>query len=404
MSSASMSKPASIIMIADVPPEKGRGHYSYAEVVRQCLSAKGAAVAVVSTAANHLGFRFGGPPSDYFDFSADDQAFHRFLKQRDPDVVVFDTFPFWMFEQERYKKIIDQYTGKDNANRRPRYVTILRDIWSWRDEAQTSIRRSLPDFSAVVIRGNGGKHEDPRIMEEIQLSGVTRMHCGYIVDPWLYTYERMTSPGVQERLVVVHQGGALPVPAFPEKADQIQNFFLASMLSKGRLGSAMAAVREAKWKVYVNPLYDAGMLADLIRMGHGTDVTVETLPQKQRYLQEMVNAEAVIVRGGYNTTLELMTTRVPRVMLPYFEKDGEQAMRSQMLFEQNRGFTVINAEHGVRPSEMTREDFLTQLSTLIGEKLTEAYGTRFSIPVPDKGEFDGGDRAADILLQLARSS
>lgn len=402
---SSRNKRAKIMIIADVPPEKGRGHYSYNEIIRQHLEESGASVMVVSQNKNHPGFTFGGDEAMHYDYEGDKEDFKSRVEEFDPDIVIFDTYPFWMFEQETYKSLIDEVYEENENRAKPFYTTVIRDIWSWREEVRDYINSKLGDFKRVFIRGVEGEHEEDEILQIIARNQIELERCGYIVDPWLYSEERDTLENNRDQIdnpILIHQGGMIPVPQYPDKAEQVNGFFIAISKAKAILKEKNSLLGDKQWKIFINPLYDQNWRKNIESVADSVGgISVQDLPEKIDYLKQLMSAALVVTRGGYNTTMELMTTRIPRVTLPFQQDDAEQIIRIEMLKKQNRGFVFIEPIDGVRFEGEDFEAYTDKLAQHLAQAIETAYTQRGLISKPERYEFEGGKNIASSLLKMA---
>ncbi|MFF0952222.1 hypothetical protein ACFYE9_32780 [Rhizobium leguminosarum] len=393
-----------VLLIPDVPIEKGFGHYSYADVLHFHLRQLGAEVAIVSDTAKHSQFHFEG--AERIPYDATESEFKARLLAFQPDVVVFDTFPFWMFDQKKYKTYIE--AAYANSLFKPPLVTVIRDIWAWREHVVDQIEEDLHDFAAVLIRGDekNSRYEDPRLISFISQSGVELLRCGYIVDPWLFSNECRELSSTKSQTVIVHQGGSLASPTTPlERVEQLHSFFIASIKSKECLRKRSSALANMTWRVLLHPEYDSEMRAEIVAIAAESEkVNIENMPDKPAYLRAMVQSQIVLARSGYNTTLELMTTRTPRVIMPFAQQDAEQLTRLRMLAETGKGFIAIPGELGVRGSGMTTAEHVGILSNHIASAMETAFDGRELLSASNERDFVGGMYAARIFLSLAERS
>jgi predicted glycosyltransferase len=124
-----------------------------------------------------------------------------------------------------------------------------------------------------------------------------------------------------------------------------------------------------------------GEVARLGELTRGVDARVQVFRTDMDGV--IAGARAVVSMAGYNTVAELMSARKPALLVPRVRPSEEQLMRASELA--SRGVQEMLHPDGLTPAGM--RDAL--------DRLLERP------PPPSTDDYDGGERAAAILAELA---
>ncbi len=381
-----------------VESENGFGHFNVVDQLAGALSRQGCETIVVSGSLWHAGqaFRFGHAttvelpvspsrgtrpalPEDGFveakrlerESSARRQAVHAACRDFRPSLILFEIYPFRMLYRDHDRHALDAFYAE--RGHRPPVLCLSRDIVFSIDPAGT-VSRLNDHFDRVIVRGDGSANELADCMPEFSRIEIPVEYLGSIVAPMPQVAAQR--PG--ERPIVVFAGGG------HRAGDDL--FLTTAILSKERSDVG----RDRPWHLFVsaNCPDDRFRAYASLAAGHGIDIH-RPWPNRA-FKQLLASARAAIIRGGYNSTHELMRAGVPFVTVPResLGSNEEQAMRARLTARAGYGALVCEDELNGPDAGARLADALDRIATRPGAS-------------PEKASFDGAERIAGRLRELA---
>lgn len=280
-----------------------------------------------------------------------------------PDVLVTELYPFGR-RQLRHEllPLLEEAGAQD---RPPLVVSSVRDILVEPPKPER-VREMLEvierHYDRVLIHG------DPTLIPFDE----TFAHAGQIADRIAYTgYVVETPPATpggpgSGEVIVSAGGGAVS-----------EELFRAAMAARPRTKLA-----EAPWRILAGHALPEDAFARIADEAPAGFVVERARPD---FTTLMANCTLSISQGGYNTVMEMMSTRTRGVIVPYAGGlETEQTLRARLL-ETRSGIRAIP------------EDALTP------ERLAEAVDAALDAPPPDATGLDtgGADRSAALLAEWA---
>lgn len=298
-------------------------------------------LAAADDAASALARPDGTPPDPAYLAARRDQLLG-LAAQLDPGVVILDLFPFGRHALATELAPLVLWLADERRRRGragPRLVVSLRDVLvskrqqAWYELAVLAVASQWVDRILV--------HGDPDLLP------LDRTFClaARLADRLVYTgYLAAPAPGepvAPHGEVVVSAGGGRVGAALLEAA-------LAA-----RALSRVAAARP--WRLLTGPYLPrtarAGLearLAGLSSLGGRPAVVLETFrPALARWLQ---GAALSVSQAGYNTVLDVLTSGVPAVVVPYEGSGDEQPTRARALA--TRGLLTVVDEGPDLPARL----------------------------------------------------
>ncbi|WP_426417755.1 glycosyltransferase family protein [Aestuariirhabdus sp. LZHN29] len=279
-----------------------------------------------------------------------------------PDLLLLELYPFGR-RQFRFEllPLISQVKSKNIP-----VVCSLRDILvqkplSKQHRSQESADLVQRFFDAVLV------HSDPTVIRledsfpfASQIQDKLR-YTGYVADI------ASPPPARQPRLGVTVSagGGAVGYP-----------------LLRAILQSKPATkLDDQPWTLITGPGLDAQLFDQLQQQGRTHNVSVERF--REDFASLLASSNLSISQAGYNTTMDILATRTPALVIPYSEGgETEQLQRSEIL--QRHGYLRLLPE-----SSLTQQ----QLVAAINGAATQA-------PPTSAIDLNGADASAQQLLNI----
>jgi len=122
--------------------------------------------------------------------------------------------------------------------------------------------------------------------------------------------------------------------------------------SYGRFLSQLGQRAWFRSVVVVGPLLAAQQRAEIEALLVGSGAPVEVLTFTRDHTALLVNADAVVAMGGYNTACEILAANVPALLVPRSKPRVEQLIRARRLAE--RGLVEMTTEDELVPARLLR--------------------------------------------------
>lgn len=283
-----------------------------------------------------------------------------------PDFIITELFPFG-----RLEFLGDLLPTLRIANRQNKKVFVLssnRDLL----EPSTVSMSVFPGFvksvcntyySGVLV------HSDPVIcrMED------TFEQAGIIEPPIYYTgfvcKEKAKGNGTEGRTGVIASfgGGAVGFP--------MARLIVAAYVEHG-FGDGVPL------KVVAGPLFPAEQYKELLLMAEGVE-RLTVVRHVENLLEELSSTAASISQCGYNTTMEILQTGVPALVIPYEnETNSEQVVRAKK-------FAELSLLRYVRFDGLT--------ASVLAEEVRETLAFK---PHTSAIDLNGAENTRDILMNM----
>ncbi len=328
-------------------------------------------------AATGLALPDGRPPDAAY--LADRRArLLELVSREDPAIVLLELFPFgrhaFAFELAPLLLALAQ----DRAHRgpaAPRVVVSLRDILvskknqPWSELSVLAVVRQWVD--RVLVHGSPDLVPLSRTFGLAEELGSKLVYTGYLAAP-----QSPAAGSLPEGEVVVSGGGG-----------RVAGHLLQTALAARALCPAAAAL---PWRLLTGPYMPAAARAELETLAARglaegrPPVVVETF--RPDFSALLRGAALSISQAGYNTVVDVLTSRVPAILVPYEGTGDEQPLRADLLAA--RGLAGVVRESALSPES---------LAAAMQDALTAPRA-----PSPPSVDLDGAKTSVGILTELAR--
>ena len=298
---------------------------------------------------------------------APDSAFHAARRDRlislyrahRPQVIVTEMYPFG--RRQFGAELLPLFEAAHHTRPKPAIFASVRDILTERgDPGRNSemARLALRWYRAVLVHG------DPELIpfeasfpDTARISHLIR-YTGYIgaVNPG-------RSYSASGEVIVSAGGGAVG----------------AHLLQTALAARKLSALADRRWRLLAGPNLPPEWFDTLKRLSH--DGTV--LERTRNDFQALLKAAALsISQAGYNTVLDVVSTRVRAVLVPFAAQgETEQTLRAERMAA--AGLAQIVHEDGMTP-----------------ERLAAAVDTAWAAPQPDINiDLSGASESARIIAE-----
>jgi predicted glycosyltransferase len=373
----------------------GYGHFNITSLLAKELQALGVNVAITSSTFDLCGksFDFGQstlyrlPPltmnADSKQSTPDGRPFINYIKgprnayrrliseatktaleDFQPSVIVYELFPFLMQWRTASTEAVNAFY---QTTVQPERISLCRDIIH-STKPDLVLRQLAQDCSRIMIRGDSQFARLEESQAEWENIDLPIEYVGNFLSHEINAYQKNTA--VENRLVIFGGGGY--------RGNKDAEFYIQTAASK----PFSTTFNNASYTVITND----GVPDKVIDAMKLQDKGLEILPpmNNDRFRDIMARSKALITRGGYNTTFELVGLGKPFVVVPRAEK--EQKQRAEFL-KRAQMCGVID------------EEKLTP--TIIGKTLDEVIATE-PHTTQTTFSFDGAQNMARRLLELGR--
>ena len=338
----------------------GVGHQRRSAAIARALAASGVTVCYISGGRPIAGLELSGcefvqlPPVRSIDMSYHtlvdihdrpiDEAFRATRRDRllsvckgfAPHVVVTETWPFGRgllrFELEPLMSAVAEMRP------RPLLLSSVRDIVEHRREPhkfERMARRVERNFDQVLV------HSDPALLsfaDSFPLAARIESrirYTGYVSDQEPVAHHERHRAGP----VVVSAGGGF----FGER-------LLRTAIEAYSLCEPSSALRRRTWHVLVGPNLPSERF-DALRAKASGSLRVER--NRADFHELLARCAVSVSQGGYNTIVDLLSLRVPALVVPYEDdSEREQAVRAAALAR--RGLLKVLSYRALRPITLAR--------------------------------------------------
>ena len=292
------------------------------------------------------------------------QQLLKIFEQFQPDILMVELFPFG---RRKFSFELIPLLERVKAGGKTKVVCSLRDI--------------------VVTKQNKQKHEEKVCQLMNQYFDLLLIHG----DPWFQPLEE-TFSRIHDLTCDIHYTGYIVQPQ-PSSDISVQKPMILVSVGGGRFGHELldcvidtapilSKVIRHKIQIYTGPfmpdykfleLQDKGQICENIRLERYTS----------NFLSYMKNADLSISMSGYNTTMNILTTGVRGMLLPFMGNDDqEQRIRAEKLEK----LGVIDMIH---TEELQPEPFAQKIIHCLQKQPTQI-----------SFDFNGVEKTARLLKQL----
>jgi predicted glycosyltransferase len=318
----------------------------------------------------------GGAPPDAAYLAERRTRLLTLLRDRDPGLVLTELFPFGRhglaFElAPLVLAVADARTRRGPAA--PRLAVSLRDVLvskrnrPWHELAVTAIVLQWVD--RILVHGSPDVIPLSRTFELAERLGERLVYTGYLAP----APAAAETPAHGE--VVISGGGGQVAAAL----------FHAALAARAHAPTAAAR----PWRLITGPYLPAAAAEALATraatvppLGDRPAVTIETF--RGDFPTFLRGAALSVSQAGYNTVLDLVTSRVRAVVVPFEASGDEQPLRARLLAE--RGLLLVVPERELTPARL-------------GAAMETALA-RPDFPAPVEIDLDGAARAVTVLSGL----
>jgi predicted glycosyltransferase len=261
------------------------------------------------------------------------------FERRKPDIFLVELYPFgrkaFRFELDPVLKAL--------KNERPRSCGVIcsvRDILVEKEDQQkheSRVVKTLNDyFNAVLVHADPNLAQLDETFDHFDQINIPVVYTGYIAskaapDAGLKIRKELQI-GPEEFLIIASAGGG-----------NVGADFLNSVI---QAYGCLAGKNRRHLKVYTGPFL-ANAEYERLRQSAPAGVTVERFTAD--FLSYLAAADLSVSMGGYNTTMNILTSKVPALVWP-FPQNREQRMRAGRLAR--KGLLKIIEDEDLRPDRL----------------------------------------------------
>lgn len=238
------------------------------------------------------------------------QATTQTLQEFDPTIIIYELFPFMMHWRRPTSDAVNSFYS---TTTKPETICLCRDIIHSRNPEKV-ITTLHETCSRIMIRGDERFAKLQESQSEWGNIEIPIEYLGNFLSEDANTPKTEIEP--QNRLVIFGGGGF--------RGDRDANFFIESATSI----LFSQAFQDGKFVIVRNDGLPDSVITEIKkRVGNKAQILPPLESDKFRTL--LANSDAAITRGGYNTTFELASLRVPFLVIPRTER--EQKQRAEFL-------------------------------------------------------------------------
>jgi predicted glycosyltransferase len=321
-------------------------------------------------AASALALPDGGPPDAAY-LGERRARLLALLAARDPGVVLLEQFPFGRhalaFELGALLLALEDERAR-RGPRAPRVAVSLRDVLvskrnaPWQELSALAVVRQWVD--RILVHGSPELIPLERTFGLAARLGERLVYTGYVAG----SAGRGAAGAPGGEVVVSGGGGRVAGP-----------LFRAALAARALCPAAAAR----PWRLLTGPYFPPAARAELAaRAGGGAPLVIEAF--REDFLDLLRGAALSVSQAGYNTVLDVLTSGVRAVVVPYEGSGDEQPLRARLLAE--RGCVEMVAEADLAPEPLAAA-------------MTRAL-TRPGFPAPVRLDLDGARRSAAVVRSL----
>ena len=274
-----------------------------------------------------------------------------------PDIILTETYPFGRRKMRFELNPLLQWAELQSP--RPLVVSSIRDILQRRKEKreQESIQLIQQHYDHVLVHGDADFTALETSFPPAKGINGKIAYTGYVCP------ETPFFPPKREGIIVSIGGGSIGYETLATALKLYQSGYEA----------------DSNWAFMTGPNMDPEKIAF---MESQADDRLTVLRMSTNFVERLAAAKVSVSLGGYNTTMDILKTSVPAVIIPFEgEEESEQLERSQMLADAGR-------------IQMLRfKDLTTETLKQTMEAAKKQQPTHIAINV------DGADNSALLLHQ-----
>ncbi len=328
-------------------------------------------------AASALALSDGRPPDAAY-LAARQRRLLEVVSRVDPAVVLLELFPFGRhaFSFELVPLLLELADDRRRRGRAaPRVVVSLRDVLvskknqPWYELTTLAVVRQWVD--RILVHGSRDLLPLSHTFALADRLGEKLVYTGYLAEPI-----PPISRGVPQGEVVVSGGGG-----------RVAGPLLRTALAARQL---CPAARALAWRLLTGPYLPPDLRAKVERQvaalgppGDGPAIVLETF--REDFPALLHQAALSVSQAGYNTVLDVVSSGVRAVLVPYEGSGDEQPLRAQLFAE--RGLAKVVPEAELSPA---------RLAAAMQEALTAPH-----FPAAAGLDLHGARRSVALLGRLA---
>ena len=279
-----------------------------------------------------------------------------------PDILITELYPFG--RRSLAAEFDALLTAAKSLPHRPVILSSIRDILAPPSKPKKAARADeviAAKYDAVLV------HSDPKVTQLETSWPVSDMlaaklrYTGYVAPPVPLPHPQ----GLGEGEILVTAGGGS----------------VGDHLYKTALEAAKRTP-DLRWRLLVGGANAPDRITRFKALG--SPALIE--PARADFRQMLHHAAALVGMCGYNTTMDLLQTGVPSVLIPFDAgNEVEQSLRARTL-------QTLNGIRVLRDADLTPDTLLNALTTV------QSAPTRNA----DDIDFDGASRSVEIACEMAR--
>ena len=292
------------------------------------------------------------------------------LKQTNPGFVLIETFPFGRRQMQFELLPLLEYC-RTKSGFSPQIACSIRDIIQPKDDPaknKETINLISLYFDHILVHGDQNIIAFDKTFPQCQKFAEKISYTGYVSANRL---ARKTVPERRQTIIVSAGGGAV--------GDALYDTAIKAAMSMEKNGD-----KRFQWHILVGNNTASKKLEKLTKFQ--TD-SIKIELNRIDFFQLLENAALSISQAGYNTAMDILSTGVKSIVVP-FEGVGEreQMIRAKLL--EKLGLVSLVQERSLSPETLMRN--IDQMLTVPKQRF------------PSKINLDGANNTADFALQYVR--
>lgn len=304
-----------------------------------------------------------GTVADAEYLTARNAALTQALTDLQPDILITELYPFG--RRSLAAEFDALLTAAKSLPRAPVILSSIRDILAPPSKPKKATRADeviAAQYDGVLV------HSDPKVTQLDTSWPVSDMlaaklrYTGYVAPPAPLPHPQSLGEG---EILVTAGGGSV--------GDRLYETAL----------EAAKRTPNQRWRLLVGGADASNRIARFNAFGSPAKIE----PARPDFRQMLHHAAALVGMCGYNTTMDLLQTGVPSVLIPFDAgKEVEQSLRAQTL-QALPGISVL------RDADLTSDTLLSGLATVQSTPRRTAEDT----------DFNGATRSVQIACEMARA-
>ncbi len=251
-----------------------------------------------------------------------------------PDMLIIESFPFGRFQMKF--ELIPLLRAIKHSVSPALIISSIRDILQHRKEKRNreTLELLASYFDAVIVHGDPAWVSLECSFPFVPQMPVNVFYSGYVIDENKRVEQKSPDKQGKHEVIVSAGGGAVGKHVF-------------DVAIKAR---PLSCLRHLVWRILVGNNVSA-----IARHGTANCHSGKTIIEKNRedFCQLLSQCELSISQAGYNTCLDIISTRAKAVLIPFSGYgETEQSQRAAIL--QKKGLAVSVPEADLNPANLAR--------------------------------------------------